>query len=124
MVKILIVSDHPVIKQMLKMQIELETGLCVIGEMDRAYSPRVDLVCGSTPDIVIIDLDLQNRDGIEATRQMHAAMPEIPIIVLSMNGNELTRQRAHNSGAAAFVTKQANTHELVNTIRDLVHSES
>jgi DNA-binding NarL/FixJ family response regulator len=122
MIKILIVSDHPVIKQMLKMQIELETGLSVIGDTDRAYSV-VDLVRRLIPDIVVIDLDSQNKDAIGSTKWMHTAMPEIPIIALSMNDNELTRQRAHSSGAAAFVTKKASTHDLVNAIRELVHQD-
>jgi DNA-binding NarL/FixJ family response regulator len=101
----------------MKMQIELETDLKVIGEADSGpagigLAPQLD------PDVVLVDLDLPEMDGLSTARELHAITPQIPVILLSLTDNEATRAQAREAGAIDFVTKQANPAALLDAIRN------
>lgn len=106
----------------MKMQIELEKDLIVIGEADNGPA-GIDLAPGLNPDVVLVDFDMPEMDGIAITRELHAIAPMIPLILLSLTDDTVTRDRAREAGAAAFVTKQANPALLLNAIREAARSQ-
>jgi len=121
MVKILLVAHHPVVRQVIKMQLELETDLKVIGEADNGpagicLAPQLD------PDVVLVDLDLPEMDGIATAHKLHAIAPQIPVILLSLTDNGATRTQAREAGAVDFVAKQANPTTLFAAIRQAAKS--
>ena len=82
--QILIVDDHPIVRQGLRRMFEAEPDLAVCGEADSEPVAR-EQIRTKKPDIVVVDLSLERGDGIELVRQMHAEMPELRMLVLSMH---------------------------------------
>src|SRR5436190_69323 len=80
--QILIVDDHPIVRQGLRRMFEAEPDLAVIGEADSEPVAR-EAIRAKKPDIVVVDLSLERGDGIELVRQTHAEMPELRMLVLS-----------------------------------------
>ena len=79
--QILIVDDHPIVRQGLRRMFEAEADLAVCGEADSEPAAR-EAIRAKKPDIVVVDLSLERGDGIELVRQMHAEMPELRMLVL------------------------------------------
>ncbi len=69
------------------------------------------------PDVVLMDVEMPEMDGIAATAMMRASTPQSAVIMLSIHDDGATRARAHAAGAAAFVTKSGAIEVLVATIR-------
>jgi DNA-binding NarL/FixJ family response regulator len=121
MVKILIVAHHPGVRQVMKMQIELESDLFVIGEADNGLT-GIDLALQLKPDVALVDLELPAMDGIVTARRLKAVQPQTPIILLSLDDDRALRLQAQEAGAIDFVTKQANPAKLLNAIRQAAKS--
>jgi two-component system nitrate/nitrite response regulator NarL len=116
------VVHHPVVRQVMKMQIELETDLEVIGEADNGLA-GIGLAPQLEPDVVLVDLDLPEMDGIATAWKLHAITPQIPVILLSLTDNGATRAQAREAGAVDFVAKQANPTILLDAIRNAAKSQ-
>jgi DNA-binding NarL/FixJ family response regulator len=82
--RVLIVDDHPIVRQGLKRMIEAEADMEVCGEAATEAQAR-RAIRELTPDIVIVDLALQEGDGLELVRDVHAHHPDVPMLVLSMH---------------------------------------
>ena len=117
-VKVLIVDGHPVIRQVLKMQIELAQGLSVIADADTVLE-AIKLITQLKPDVILIDLDMPGVDGIAITRELHRSVPQVPLLILSLIDDEDSCLKAFEAGAAGFVKKNVNTTELIDAIRHL-----
>jgi DNA-binding NarL/FixJ family response regulator len=76
----------------------------------------VRLVGELTPDVVVMDVSMPVLDGIEATRRVHAEYPELPIVILTMHGDEALRHEAVEAGASGFLTKDVSMQEVVTTV--------
>jgi DNA-binding NarL/FixJ family response regulator len=118
MFKILVVDDLQAVRHMLKMQIELDGTMCVTGEAEDDLTAK-DLVVSTRPDIVLVDLDMPDLDGINLTKELRSIAPHTPIIALSINDDEILRDQAQQAGASGFIVKQGNTTALRNLIRQV-----
>jgi two-component system, NarL family, response regulator LiaR len=116
MIKILLVDDQAMVRQGLKMQFALERDLNVVGEAGNGKI-ALELVQVLQPDLVIMDVEMPIMDGITATKALHDLTPQIPVIVLSLHGDQHTRLRAEEAGAAAFVEKSGGIGLLLEAIR-------
>jgi DNA-binding NarL/FixJ family response regulator len=119
MIKILIVDGYPVIRHMLRMQLELMRDFRVIGEVENTREV-VARVRQQKPDVVLVDMDRPGVDALSITRDLHSAIPDIPVVVLGMQYNMEVRQNLRAAGAADFLLKQANPVTLVEAIRRVV----
>ena len=111
MKQILIVDDHPVVRQGLKQLIDQEEGYCVCSEAadeDEALANIEEY----DPDIVIVDLVLKSTSGLELIRSIQRLWPSLPILVLSMHDESLYAERALRAGARGYVMKQ----EVIETL--------
>jgi DNA-binding NarL/FixJ family response regulator len=117
-VKVLIVDGHPVIRQVLKMQIELAQGLSVIADADTAPE-AIKLITELEPDVILIDKDMPGVDGIAITREVHRSIPQVPLLILSLMDDEDLCLMAFEAGVAGFVKKNVNSTELIDAIRHL-----
>jgi two-component system, NarL family, response regulator LiaR len=119
MVRILIIDDNLIIRHMLKMHIELDPDLKVVGENEINARPA-DLAARYRPDVVIVDFDMLGQSARQAVEELHQAAPEIPVIATSLNISDTTILVAKEAGAIDFVAKQADSVELIKAIRRAV----
>jgi DNA-binding NarL/FixJ family response regulator len=109
----LIADDHQLLRQALRRAME-DAGLIVLGEA-RDGAEAVQLVDELRPELVIMDVTMPVLGGIEATRRLHRAHPDLPIVVLTMHDEEALREEALRAGASAFLTKDSSMQDVVAT---------
>src|SRR5690242_13061560 len=122
MTTVLIADDHQLLRQALRRAME-EAGLVVLGEAGDG-AEAVQLVDELRPELVIMDVTMPVLDGIEATRRLHAAHPDLPIVVLTMHDEDALREEAVRAGASAFLTKDSSMQEVVTTAVATVAGEA
>jgi DNA-binding NarL/FixJ family response regulator len=113
MTTVLIADDHQLLRQALRRAME-DAGLVVLGEAGDG-AEAVQLVNELRPELVIMDVTMPVLGGIEATRRVHAAYPDLPIVVLTMHDEDALREQALRAGASAFLTKDSSMQEVVAT---------
>jgi DNA-binding NarL/FixJ family response regulator len=121
--RVLIVDDHPIVRQGLKRMIEAEPDLEVCGEAATESQAR-RAIRELDPDIVIVDLALQEGDGLELVRDVHAHHPDVPMLVLSMHDETIYAERLLSEGASGYIMKQAAADQLLNALRTVLRGET
>src|SRR5206468_6202926 len=96
--KILLVDDHPVVRQGLARLINDQADLCVCGEADGAAA-ALTLVETEKPDLAVIDISMGGTDGIELIKELKTRVPGLPALVLSMHDESLYAERVVRAGA-------------------------
>jgi DNA-binding NarL/FixJ family response regulator len=117
--KILLVDDHGIVRQGVKLILENEPEFEVVGEAadaDEATTQATSL----SPNVVVMDLHLTATDGIEASRRILAAQPQIKIVVLSAETAPETVNRALQAGVSAYVIKEDAGGELIRAIHTVL----
>src|SRR3954454_3783304 len=112
--RVLLADDHQLLRQSLRRALE-ESGATVVAEAsdgDEAarYAGELHL------DVVVMDVTMPVLGGIEATRRIHARQPQLPIVMLTMHGEQALRHEAIQAGASAFLTKDCSMQEVVDTV--------
>jgi DNA-binding NarL/FixJ family response regulator len=120
--RILIVDDHPIVRQGLKLMINAEADLVIAGEAQTEQEAR-DMVRELKPDAVIVDLTLGDGDGFNVVRHLHAHYPEVKVLVLSMHEESVYAERLLAEGASGYIMKQAVTDQLVTALRTVLRGE-
>ena len=115
-IRVLMVEDHPVVRQGLRLLLELE-GIQVCAEVDSIKAAILSAERCS-PDLVMVDLNLGDEDGLELLRQLTAEQPSLPLLVYSMFEDPAHVDRALRAGARAYVTKREGAHVLPLAIRE------
>jgi DNA-binding NarL/FixJ family response regulator len=114
--RIVVVDDHPIVRERLAEILNRELDLQVCGEAeDRSTAIRV--VDETTPDLVIVDLTLKNSDGLELIKDLRSRWPTILILVVSMHDESLYAERVIRAGARGYITKQEATHSIIHAVR-------
>jgi CheY-like chemotaxis protein len=116
MIRLLLVDDLAVVRSGLRMRLALEQDMKVIGEADDG-ALALDLARELRPDIVLMDAEMPRMDGIAATIALRAAMAQVIVIILGLNEDKASRERALAAGAAAFVSKRTADTALIGAIR-------
>ena len=116
MITILLVDDQPLIRSGLRMRLELEPDLAVIGEAGDGAA-ALALARETHPQVVIMDIAMPIMDGIAATAAIRAAVPESAVVVHSLHDDAATQARARAAGAVAFVGKHHLEAPLLAAIR-------
>src|SRR5260370_3364507 len=110
--RVLIVDDHPIVRQGLRRIMENEEDLIVCGEAETARDART-AIKELHPDVMIADISLKQSDGIELLRDVQAHYPQLPILVLSMHDETIYAERILSSGANGYIMKQAASEQLL-----------
>ena len=116
MIRVLLVDDQAVVRRGLRVLFHLEPDLEVVGEASTGTEALV-LAQALTPDVVLMDIQMPDMDGIQATAALLRAVPKTRIVVLSILDDAQTRGRAQAAGAVAFVEKRGVTDALLSAIR-------
>lgn len=114
--KILIVDDHKMVRRGLRKMIENQNDLVVIGEASTGEE-AIKSARETSPDVIVMDVNLPGIDGIEATRKISTEMPNIRIIGLSLHDENGVAEEMRNAGASAYLTKTEAFETLCATIR-------
>ena len=114
---ILLADDHPVVRQGLRMLLEVEPDFTVVAETGDGLQV-VSLVESLRPDVLVLDLMMPGLGGLEVTRRVRRQSPDTRIVVLSMYSDVAYVSEALEGGASAFVLKKSTAAELVGAIRD------
>ena len=117
-IRILIADDHALLRHGLTMVFALHKDLSVVGEAKNG-GEALKLAKTTSPDVIIMDLSMPGMDGVEATRQIHEAVPSAKILILTTFGTSADVARALREGASGALVKDADDDELVKAIRNV-----
>ncbi|MCE5328480.1 MAG: response regulator transcription factor [Planctomycetaceae bacterium] len=117
--KVLLVEDHPIVRQGVRMVVERESDLCICGETDNAVDALV-MMAAQKPDVVLIDLSLKDSSGLDLIRQASTQFPDLRMVVLSMRDEALYAERVLRSGAMGYITKEENPANVIEGIRTVL----
>jgi DNA-binding NarL/FixJ family response regulator len=120
--RILIVDDHAVLREGLITQINREKDLVVCGEAVNAREALV-AIKKLAPDLVVADINLPGRNGLELIRDIHAHQPSMPVLVLSMHDESLFAERVLRAGGRGYVSKRQSGQSLLAAIRRVLRGQ-
>ena len=114
--RVLLVDDHPIVRQGLRRVMDNEDDLTVCGEAETARDART-AIKELNPDVMIADISLKQGDGIELVRDVRAHHPQLPILVLSMHDEAIYAERMLSAGANGYIMKQAASEQFLVSLR-------
>jgi DNA-binding NarL/FixJ family response regulator len=118
MIHILIADDHAIVRRGLKQILDEEPGLAIVSEAENGQDV-LDMSRHRTWDLVILDINLPGRSGIDILNELHYAYPKLPVLILSMYPEDQYALRVLNAGASGYLTKQSAPEELVKAIKKI-----
>jgi DNA-binding NarL/FixJ family response regulator len=122
-IRVLIADDHAVIRNGLEQLLSTADDIELIGSVADGAA-AVTLALSSAPDVVLMDLSMPNVDGIEATRQIAARLPDTHVVVLTSFSDNRRILDALHAGAAGYLLKHASATELLNGVRAAARGEA
>ncbi len=121
-IKILIVDDHPIVRQGLTELINQEDGLVVCEQAEDA-TEAMGIITKLKPDMVIVDISLKETSGMELIKDIKVQYPNIVVLALSMHDESLYAERALRAGAKGYVMKAEATEKVVTAIRKILSGQ-
>ncbi len=118
--RVVIVDDHPIVRQGFKQLIETVPDLEVVGEADTAAS-ALTLIDAEVPELALIDLSLSDRNGLELIKDLRKSHPEVLILVVSLHDENLYAERVIRAGARGFVMKAEAVDNIIVAIRQVLN---
>jgi two-component system, NarL family, invasion response regulator UvrY len=116
MIKVLLVDDHELIRTGVKGILDNSTDIEVAGEASTGEE-AIDLVKKTSPDVVLMDVNMPGMGGIEATRRVLRIKPDLKVIALTVLDDDPFPSRLHEVGAMGFLTKGCPADEMLRAIR-------
>lgn len=120
--QVYLVDDHPIVRQGLIKLIEQETGLEVCGESG-SVSAALEALKQLSPDVILVDISLEDSNGLELIKLVEDLGLQIPMLVLSMHDESLYAEHALRAGASGYVMKQAASNTLIQAIEKVLEGE-
>jgi DNA-binding NarL/FixJ family response regulator len=122
-IKVVLVDDHPVLRDALAMMLGREADFEVIGTADDGPSAMA-LISRQPPDVLVLDIAIPGKNGVDVTRQVRKAFPAIQVLILSTYMDKRFVREALRAGAAGYVPKSAATAELPLAIRAVAEGQN
>ncbi len=117
--RIVLVDDHPAVREGLAESINRESDLTVCGQADDQPA-ALRVVETTAPDLVVLDLTLKSSSGLELIKDIHAQWPRVLMLVVSMHDENLYAERVLRAGARGYITKQEATQKVIEAIRHVL----
>ncbi|MBN2736621.1 MAG: response regulator transcription factor [Spirochaetales bacterium] len=117
--RLIIVDDHPIVRQGITRLINYEQELMVCGEAGSAKE-AIDLIEDLMPDLVIVDISLKGRSGLELIKDIRMRFADLPVLVVSMHDESLYAERVLRAGAKGFIMKQEPPEKVLDAIRQVL----
>src|SRR5262245_22580006 len=119
MIKVVVVDDHAVVREGLKRIIAENPGMSVTAEAGDGHE-AMKVIQSQPCDVVLLDLTMPDKSGLDVLKQLHAESPRLPVLVLSMHSEDQYAVRVLRAGAAGYLTKETAPARLVQAIRKVV----
>jgi len=119
MIRVVVVDDHAVVREGLKRIISENPGMAVTGEAGDGHE-ALKLIRGGACDVVLLDITMPNKSGLDVLKELHTEVPRLPVLVLSMHSEDQYAVRVLRAGAAGYLTKESAPAKLVQAIRKVV----
>ncbi len=116
MINILIADDHAIVRQGLRQIVAADRQMTVLGEA-RSGAELLSLIKDGEVDVVILDISMPGRNGLETLKDIKRQYPDLPVIILSMYPEDQYAVRVFRNGASGYMTKESAPEELVKAIR-------
>lgn len=120
--RILLVDDHPLVRERLAEVINREADLTVCAEAEDRHE-AIETIKARHPGLVIVDLTLKNSDGVELIKDIHSRWPALLTLVVSMHDESLYAERVLRAGARGYITKQEATRNILRAIRRVLSGQ-
>ncbi|HXF11245.1 MAG TPA: response regulator transcription factor [Desulfuromonadaceae bacterium] len=117
--RLLIVDDHPMMRQGLAQLIDVEPDLSVCGEAENAEQ-AVQVIDSLKPDLVLADISLPGKNGLELIKDFQSICPGLPVLVISMHDESLYAERVLRAGGRGYIMKQEGGKKLMQAIRQVL----
>jgi DNA-binding NarL/FixJ family response regulator len=117
--RIVLIDDHPMVRERLAEVINRETDMVVCGEAEDRGS-ALEVISRENPDLAIVDLTLKRSNGLDLIKDLHVMHPKLLVLVLSMQDETLYAERVIRAGAHGYITKQEATRKILNAIREVL----
>jgi DNA-binding NarL/FixJ family response regulator len=122
-VRVLLADDHAILRAGLRLLLEREPDLAVVGEAGDGRA-ALDWLSREPADVAVMDVGMPGLNGIEATAQITRQYPRMAVIMLSMHGDETYVLRCLRAGARGYILKESAEHELIAAIRAVIAGKS
>ena len=122
-IKVLVADDHAIVRIGLKSVLDYETDIEVVGEAKNGIE-AVQEAERTQPDVIIMDLVMPRKDGVSATREIHARLPDTKILILTTFGTSDGIAHALEEGASGAMMKTADDEKIVSAIRRIARGET
>ncbi|MBS3735131.1 MAG: response regulator transcription factor [Phycisphaerae bacterium] len=116
---VLIVDDHPIVRQGVRMLIEQQEDLHVVAEAESA-AEALRALSDAPADVAVVDLTLKESSGLELIKDIRSRWPDVCILVLSMRDEAFYAERCLRAGARGYVTKEQGPTEVIEGIRSIL----
>src|SRR5262245_36380115 len=123
MLRILLADDHKIVRSGLRRTLEEQDGWVVCGEASNGRE-AVELALSLLPDVAVLDLAMPELNGLEATRQIKKALPQVEVLIFTMHDMTELILSAFEAGARGFVLKSNDELELIEAIKVVARHES
>lgn len=120
--RVLLVEDHPIVREGMVQLINDEADLLVCGEASDT-AEALDAVRNLHPDVAVVDLSLKDRSGMDVIKEIRQIDLDLPILVLSMHDESLQAERALRAGARGYIMKHEATEKVLTAIRRVLAGE-
>jgi DNA-binding NarL/FixJ family response regulator len=121
-IRVFLVDDHPLVRHALRDALKHEEGMEVCGEADDR-DEALKGIAEAEPDLAIVDLRLRTSDGLELIRDLRDRHPNVLSLVLSMQDETVTAERAVRAGARGYVSKQEPPKKIMEAVRKVLGGE-
>jgi DNA-binding NarL/FixJ family response regulator len=119
---VLVVDDHPLMRQGLALLINQQQDIEVCGEAEEAHA-AMQAIAQLKPDIMILDISLNGPDGLELLKNIRASEPDLPVLILSMHDEAIYAERALRARANGYIMKQEATEKVLVAVRRILNGE-
>jgi two-component system invasion response regulator UvrY len=116
LIRVLLADDHPVVRRGLRQILEDEVDMEVAGEAENAQE-TLDLVSEKKCDVLVLDIEMPGRSGLDVLKELRKHRPKLPVLVLSIHSEKQFAVRILRAGAVGYLTKESAPEELVKAIR-------
>jgi DNA-binding NarL/FixJ family response regulator len=119
MLRILLAEDHNIVRNGIRMLLETENSIDVVGEVVNGREVLEYFENGGEADIVLADINMPELDGITMTKELKAARPDVKVVILSMHDNEKYISQSFIQGAVGYLLKNISAEELVFSLKQI-----